>query len=241
MRYGMSGAERRRRRRRWALAAKTGLFLGLFGGVGVFGYQMGVEQLKAREALLEAELTELQTAKAALEATVSKLQTDVAVAKLRARDFEERYAAEAPQGEARRLLDLAKERLAAGISAERLAFVISSASEPRDCGKPEIKRFIVLTPLYKGANSSVGFAEGRITITADGPSAKNEQGDAEAWFDAAQPITVRFTVIGGDQSKTTGQLPLHHAVMLNDGEYRFSVVEEQRGFVQITAQRCAAP
>ena len=46
----------------------------------------------------------------------------------------------------------------------------------------------------------------------------------EAWFDPAKPVTVFFTRLGGETTSTVGVLPLHHAVVVGDLEYRFSVV-----------------
>jgi len=53
---------------------------------------------------------------------------------------------------------------------------------------------------------------------------------------------VHFSRLGGETSKATAKLPLHHSVVLGDHEYRFTVTAgNSRGFVNVTADRCTFP
>jgi hypothetical protein len=118
--------------------------------------------------------------------------------------------------------------------------VPSRRAEPENCvDDPDTKRFIVRTPLQKGANDSVSFHG--ITVTASGESAVNESGQVEAWFDIDKPLSVAFTQLGGEAKAKTGLLPLHHALIVQDKEYRFTLTAGPRGFVLVTGQRCAYP
>ena len=85
------------------------------------------------------------------------------------------------------------------------------------------------------------FAEGAVTITASGEAARNAQGQPVAWFDPAKPVTAVFSHLGGESSETNGVLPLHHAIVVGDTEYRFSLVSGARAFVQVTGEACPFP
>ena len=63
----------------------------------------------------------------------------------------------------------------------------------------------------------------------------------DATFDPAKPVTVFFTRLGGETTSTVGVLPLHHAVVVGDLEYRFSVVAGSRSFAEVTGQSCVYP
>ncbi len=82
----------------------------------------------------------------------------------------------------------------------------------------------------------------RITVTALGESARNQEGQVEAWFDPAQAVTLRLVQLGGKTTVRKGKLPIHTSVVVKDKEYLYSVVEgTQRGFVEITGDRCNYP
>jgi hypothetical protein len=137
------------------------------------------------------------------------------------------------------LLDRVKEKLDAGVDIERLQFLVDAATNtPRCSEQPASKRFMVQTLLFAGANDSVVFADGTITVTARGESAVDADGKAEAWFDPAQPIKLILTLIGGKVSEVSGKLPLHTSVVVGDHEHRFTATAGPQGFVQVTGERC---
>jgi hypothetical protein len=202
-----------RRRRFWWGAFKWTVGVGLVAAAGVSAYQSGsvvaeldVVKLKEEIARLSQTVVDLQREKAELQATVK-------AAERRTEEWRHRYQENVPTGEMRELLEIARRKVAAGVEPSRLAFVIGAAEQERDCDDaPVTKRFIAQTPLYKGANDSVSFADNAITVTAEGRSATDAEGNAEAWFDPAQPVTVRFTQLGGKSSEVSANLPLHHSV-----------------------------
>ena len=103
------------------------------------------------------------------------------------------------------------------------------------------RRFLLQTPLYNGANRSVSFANNTVTVEGEGESARDSDGKPEAWYDPAKPVRIRFTMIGGETSEVSGKLPLHHSVVADGAEQRFSVVAGERGFVEIVGDRCRFP
>lgn len=232
---------RRRRTLRWRVI-KALLVLALLLAAGLFAYetgsmlaQMPVRDLEQQVARLNQDIEALRQANAQLDATAKAAKESEAA-------WQQRYEADAPMGESKELFNLLRDRMAAGVEARRLAFVIGATSNGRTCGDgAATKRFMVKTPLYQGANDQVSFGRETITITAEGANAVNAAGKAEGWFDPAKPVTVRFTEIGGKTSVKTGTLPLHHAMVAGGQEYRFTVVKGPTGFVKVSGKRCKFP
>ncbi len=232
------GRMRDRRRRRWSFLRLV-VVLAIIGALGFYAYETGSGLAQRDVQRLRTELVTLNDEAADLRKENAVLRVAVATANRSAAQWEKRYAGDVPTGKPKEFLDRIQEKLAAGISAERLALVIDAASDDGDCaGKPLTKRFILPTPLYQGAAGSVGFANNAITITGEGLPSVNEDGRPEAWFDPAQPATIIFTLLGGKRSQVKGALPLHHSVIVDKTEYRFSIVAGDRGFVKVTGDRC---
>jgi len=232
---------RRRRRARWTVA-KWVIALGLIVGAGIYAYDRGNRIAQTQVTDLEREIAALSQRIADLEAENARLRADQIVAQQRVEEAKALYARDVPTGRVAALLGQLRDKLEAGVDQERLEFLIASAANPRTCDEqPTTKRFLVRTPLYQGANDSVGFADGTITVTATGEAATDAEGRVEAWFDPAKPITLQLTRIGGDVVQETGQLPLHAALVAGGSEYRFTAVEGPQGFVQVTGDRCDYP
>ena len=243
MSLGLSESKNRRRRQRRLRMAKWLFVLAVLFGAGLFAYQTGSWLARQEVIRLEEQIEGLQATIDDLREDKRALETRLEEAKARATNWRERYEAEVPEGTRKELLDLVQTRLEAGVAADRLAFVISEAANERQCDAgPATKRFLVQTPLSTGANGSVSFADGTVTVTAQGASATDAQGNPEAWYDPAEPVTARFTRPGGDASEASGKLPLHHSVVVDGSEHRFTLVDaEARGFVNVTWERCAYP
>lgn len=241
MTLGLYDSERRYRRRVWTGFVKFILFILFVLGVGLFAYQMGVEQLKDRDAGLRDEVTQLARQKGELELFATQMREVAHTAEARANDLEQRLQTEVPSGELAKLVQLAAERLNAGVTADRLAFVIAAAQNKRNCQQPETKRLQPSSPIYKSPNRSVSFASSTITVTGDGQSARDAAGNSEGWFDPAQPVTLHITPQGGKESVVTGVLPLHQSVVVDNTEYRFTAVAGSRSFIEVTSDRCGYP
>ncbi len=233
---------RRRQRFRWNFL-KWLISLGLLAGAGYFAYDAGSSLSKQELDSLSQRVAEYETRTDSLQREAAQLRYTLEDAESRMAEQQARYERDVPQGQIAALLTLAKEKLQQGVTPDRLAFLISSASNERDCDKaPITKRFVVKTPLYTGGNDWVAFADSTITVTAVGPSAINAEGKAESWFDPGQSITVSFTHIGGKTSRKTAALPFQHALVVGDREYRFQVVAgDKRGFVVVSGDSCSFP
>lgn len=241
MTLGLYDYDRRRRRRSWMRLFKMLLLLAVLLGIGLFSYQMGIEQIKGREVGLRRENAGLQVRNAELERLVDTLRETARMAEVRADELETRLRRELPQGELARLTKLIAERLTAGVDADRLAFLIDMTSIPRDCEPAETKRFILPTPLYHGSNTAVGFADGAVTVSGEGAAAQNEEGQPEGWFDPQQPVAIHFTRTDGTRTTATGMLPLKQSLVIDMTEHRFTVDAGAHSFVEVTAERCSFP
>ncbi|MDH3920118.1 MAG: hypothetical protein OEU25_18295, partial [Rhodospirillales bacterium] len=216
--------------------------LGLLLAAGLFAYETGSIAALQPVNRLEKQVAELSRTLTALQDKNTELSAAAESAQNRETEWQQRYQAEVPTGHSKDLFELIRDRMAAGVEPKRLAFVIEATGNLRSCDRnPTTKRFLVQTPLYKGANDSVSFGGETVTITARGPNATNPEGNAEAWFDPAKPLTVRFTEIGGGATEKTGKLPMHHSVVVRDSEYRFAIQRGPQGFVKVTGERCKFP
>lgn len=235
--------QRRAERRRRFRVARWLLVVAMIAGLGVVSYQTGAKIAQGRVGGLEEEITRLSTRERDLGERAARLEVELAAARAELARWQARYQADVPTGKARELLALTGDLLDKGVPPERIGMMIKAAGRKLDCvGEPATRRFLVRTPLYRGANDAVTFADNAITVTAAGASAKDANGNPEAWFDPAQPVTVSFVGLGGEPSKVSGLLPLHHAMVWNGAEYRFSIIAtDRRGFVNASADRCTLP
>ena len=210
-------------------------------GLGVIAYRSGSELARQDVSHLQNANTELSEQITLLTQSNKRLEALAKASQAREREWRDRHSQEVPTGKAKDLLALIQAHLAAGANPERLELFISAGARPPVCDNdPRTKRFLVRTPLYEGPNDAVTFAANTLTVTAAGESAIDAAGNREAWFDPSKPITLRVIALDGRRSETAGPLPLHHAVVSGDWEYRFSVVNgASRGFVRVTADRCA--
>lgn len=232
---------RRRRRMRWVIV-KWVITLSAITTAGVFAYQSGSMLAQRQVTSLAGEIEDLTAKVDALQRENTDLRANVIVAEQRLDEANARYQKDVPTGRTAMLLERLQDKLEAGVTLERLEFLIDSAANPRECEDlGATKRFLVQTPLYQGANDSVSFANATVTVTALGESATDAEGKVEAWYDPAKPIKVYFTEIGGKVTETAGKLPLHESVVIGEHEYRYTVTAGARGFVQVTGDRCNYP
>jgi len=242
MTFGLSDPARRRRRRLWGRVARFLFLLACLLVVAVFSYRVGVERAQEDVGGLRTRIAALAGTNARLARERDQAVAERAAALARAKAVQARYDREVPTGPSKALVALLKRRLAEGVPAERLGFVIGAATAEAKCDADTVtKRFIVQTPLYNGPNGAVSFGDNAITVTGEGESARDAGGNPEAWYDPAAPVTLHFIHVGGEAMSVNGKLPLHHSVVLGDTEYRFTVLEGARGFVKVAANRCAYP
>ena len=209
--------------------------------LALFAFQLGIEDERTRQGRLADESAKLAEASQQAVQANAQLRSQLQAAQVRLKDVEGILGSTPKVSEAARILmpTIEKKKLAEGADPKRLADAMAAIDKPRDCEAPESKRFLVKTALTAdGPNTSVGFANGLLTVSGLGTAAKNAEGRIEAWFEPAEPITIRFTQIGGRTVETAGKLPLHHTLSAGPIEHRFSVMAAARGFVQVTSERC---
>jgi cell division protein FtsB len=241
MSWGFRDARRTERRRRRLAVLKFFSVLAGMLALGGIAYTSGAELVRVELAALHEETRRLNATITALNARIAELDAARQAALAREAEANARYQRDVPTGTTREMQQLMQARIAAGVPAERLRFLLATATAGNKCeNRPQTRRFMVRTPQTRAATASVSF-EGT-TITADGEAAVSEAGAPQAWFDPAKPLTLTFTQLGGARSEARGTLPLHHAVVRGDTELRFSATEaDVRGFITITADRCEYP
>jgi len=235
----------RRQRRRQAVMQVVRWVLVLVGvGIAaVVAYQTGRAQNQAELERLSGEVTDLERQIVdAREAALMARERERA-ARERAHAIAERYQRDVPTGDRRDLLTLIDRRLEDGVGVPRLRFVLAEVRPREDCAEAvETKRFLLTTPVAVSRDNSVTFGDGRITVTGQGTAARDDSGRPEAWFDPAQPVSIRFLKLDGAVRLAEGMLPLTHRLVDGEREWRFRVrPHAERGFVEVAAQTCAFP
>lgn len=238
-----SFSDTRRRRRRtlyWRLL-RTLLAVTVIVAVAGYSYQVGMSASQARSAKLEADLVRFQDSNLELRdrLALSLQRSDQAESALET--LRQRYAEDVPQGALAVLMAQVEAQRQAGVEVERLAFMIEAAAREAACdGLPATKRFVPRTVVSTGPVSFVRFDE-RVTVTGSGEAARSAEGLAEAWFDPAAPVRLDFRTLSGEVATVEGVVPLSHRMVVDEREYRFSVVAGERSFIEITAQSCTFP
>lgn len=234
-------SERRYRRRVWGGLVRFVIFVGVVVAAAMTAYEFGAEDIEGQRRLHQEQLLEFEQARSAAEQEAANLRVEVEKARLAVEEWERRYEADVPTGDRLALLGLVSERLAAGVDPERLAFLIKAAEDKRDCEEVETKRFLVRTPLYDGANTSVTFANEAVAVTGSGESETTDTGLPQAWYDPEKPVSLVFTRIDGQRTEISGTLPLQQSVVHDGVEHHFLIRPGARGFAQVAAERCAYP
>lgn len=241
-----SGSTRldRRRRERWrGVLLRLLLHGGVLALVAWWAYGMGGDRAENRNRTLEDRVAGLTSDNRVLReetdtALAARVRADERLAELR-----RRYRTDVPTGDEREALTVIRRRLGDGVPLARLVEVTSAAQTDPDCASEvTTRRFLLQTPLSRGASAAVGFADNAIVITGTGESARDSAGNPEAWFDATAPVRIAFTAPGGAESVSEGPLPRHHAVVIGAKAHNFTITEaDVRGFVNVTEQVCDYP
>lgn len=232
---------RRKRQRRWQLLKWVAVFAGILAA-GFYSYETGSRLTERAVERLEEEIEVLNTRIQELEQDNDRLAEAARTAKVNVQEWQQRYRKDIPSGELKSLYERLRQKLANGVPSDRLSFVLDQTSDRKDCANDvETKRFYVKTPLYEGGNDAVGFADSTIIVTAKGANSTDSSGNQRARYDPAQAVVIRFARLGGEAVEAQGVLPLHHAMVIGDKEYRFSVVAGEAGMVKVTAGNCPFP
>lgn len=232
-----------RYRRRSAQRAMSAAFvigiIALLIGFGFWiGKQFGVQEnanLNMRIKLLEAESLDLEN-------TLTETRVEAQTANLRYKQLQESYKDIISEGPMEELIMMLKTQIEEGMDPQRLAFVIRSARPPSNCSDPETRRFVVSTPAYQGADSTISIADGQLRIKGSGISARNKNGKPEAWYDPAKRIKITFSPTAqGVSEEKSAVMPLKHSMVIGNREYRFTISEGARSFAKVTFDSCDYP
>lgn len=224
-------------------AQRTASLLGMLAVILIsilIGFWLG-KQFGAQHLItLKDEVSALEVERDELQEKMTDLSAAAQTANTRFKQLQEEVSNIIPEGPMQDLVTLVGEQLKQGMDAERLAFVIRSARPPTGCVDPDSKRFVVLTPAFKGPKSIAKIADGLIEVTGSGSSARNEKKLPEAWYDPSKKVEITFTHDGKQEVKN-GILPLRHSIVVNNREYRFTIEAGARSFAKVTYDSCAYP
>jgi outer membrane murein-binding lipoprotein Lpp len=240
--FGAASGRRRKRWSWWSLV-RLALVLGLLLLGTSSAYQVGVSQSATELARLRRDVQELQEANRQLTERTAAAEQRAAMVVARVTQAERSFEARMPSGDAKRLLGIVESKLRGGIDPERIAFVLAQVDRPRNCEpRTETKKLQPRTTLSTAPLSAVTFLNDRVTVTGQGATARNAAGQPETFFDAAQPVELRFTKIGGGVETARGMLPLTHALVVGDRELLFAArIGDKPGIIDFTMQSCAYP
>lgn len=241
MSYGLNSYQRKNRQKARMRLLLQGLVLLAVVAFSAFSYSFGERQMSARIAQQMDEVAELKRDRESLHKQVIDLQAADLVNQQKIADLEALYRREIPDEAHAGLVRLMRDRIAAGVTVDRMGIILAAAENPRNCRGREGKRFMLSTPLNQGTNSSATFGGGAVTVSGDGQTSTAPDGKAEAWYDPGKPVSMKFRLIGGHVSVAEGILPLQHTVIDDTTEYRFTVEAGPRGFVTVTSDLCDYP
>lgn len=214
------------------------LFLVIFG----CGYWVGGMRFQQNIYILQEEKRILNEGSELTQGEMIDLRAEAQTANVRLEQLKASYEELLSDGPMRDIVTLVRKQVDQGVDVERLKSVILSARPPQNCSDPESRRFVAITPVYKGPSSVASINGGVISVFGQGVSSKNSNGKREAWFDPAQPISVMFKAKGSAKVETKkGVLPLHHSMIIKGKEYRFTITAGAKSFVKVTFDHCDYP
>ena len=217
---------------------RTLLVCGLLAVTLICGYMIGQQRQKLALDQTKIVLRDVRERADHSESAMTSLRSKNETLTIELQQLKNTYQNQIPQGDLLSVMNLVQEQLDKGMGVERISQIIRAARPPQNCSAPISKRFILSTPAYEGPESKITFAEGAITVSGNGESSINTSSAKEAWFDAGKKVKITFTQPGGMQEIKEGILPIHHSIIRNDKEYRFSVSEGPRSFVVVTSDSC---
>jgi hypothetical protein len=165
---------------------------------------------------------------------------------------------EVPVGAAKQMLDLARERLTAGVRPERIASALQRAENARNCEPVGLRRVTVKLPMVLTPSANPPPTAGaraapapvipqpttiseQLTLLIEGQAGQDANGLPLQTFDPAAPIHLRFVSAGAKLPDIEGKLPFSHVLFTNSWEYRLALSAAPRGQVTLVVERCPFP
>lgn len=240
MAFGRFDYELNPRRRMWVGILKWTAGFVAFSSVALFSYQFAIERMKTREVKREKEVQVLGQQIAELQTGLAQSQQTARQAESRIHELEARLAKDVPTGNRARLLQFVDERLAAGVTFDRLALVLAHTRMPTNCANTDTKRLTVSGPHMRTSGRVTSFANGNINITAEGETLRERAGETS--FDPARPVTIKIAFNSGTkEAAVVGILPLKHSLVLNNKELRFTFTAGSRSTIEAAVESCEFP
>jgi len=232
MRYTTIRSRERTRRRNamFFRLAKYIIAIIAIVGIGYSSYESGLWLAERKVVGLREDLAATTRKLEDTERARDEAQARLAKANDEIRAGQRKYDADVPTGAPAELLKLAKERLAAGLSAERLADAMRNAQASAPCeGRPLTRRFAVRAGAQAVPEDTTTFFDGLITLQAS-----LQPGD-----DANRGVSVVFTRPNAQPVTAAGKLPLRQSIFLDNSELRFTIAaSDLRGYVTATVNAC---
>jgi hypothetical protein len=218
----------RRRRLLWRAAWPLLIALGLVA-LGYSAYQSGTMLAEGRVRELSRRIDDLSGQLAASRGDNERLQAGVAEAKRAQQDMQGRYDKDVPKGELADLDGVARERLAQGVPAARLAQVLRDASDTRACDTHATRKRFEITTGKRTPDDTAGFLEGLVQVTAALPAGAS---------DPARTVVTVDSAWANEPEKLTG-LPAHQDIVVNNLLLHL-VVEPNSlaGYASVTLSTC---
>ncbi len=238
--YNTRKRYRQRARERLSFFIKASLVILVIGLIAIW---VGKNYSSGQSSSLQQKITEQNKEIQTLQEDLLSARADSQTAMSRYVQLREEVSKELPnEGPLRELVALIRERLDEGMDPERLRFILESARPPRNCVDAAIKRFVVIIPNYKGPESGITLGEDDvISVAGKGIAAKNDEGEDEAWFDPAKPVSITFSTSSGLSETKEGVFPIYHSLVVGDKEYRFTIDEGTQSFAKVTFDHCDYP
>lgn len=238
--YNYNPNERYRRRSKQRTTS-TLMMTFLVCAIAGLSFWFGMLRGEQRIISVQLENKKLQEQSDILQQEMTQTRAEAQTANIRLEQMRASYEEVIPEGPMQDLTLLLKKQLDEGIDPKRMEFIIRSARPPQNCTEPETRRFVVLTPAYQGPESKVSLLSDAIVITGEGKSARNDKGNSEAWFDPALSVQISFQQKDGKKEIKEGVLPLHHSMIYDGKEYRFTIAPGAQSFAKITFDSCDYP
>lgn len=207
---------------------------------GLIGFWMGKQYGAEQLISAQTKVASLMQTEKEQQDRITELSTVAQTANMRFEKLKETVESTTPIGKAKDLIQIINQELEKGANPDRIAFLIKSGRPPTGCVEPDIKRFVVATPLYKGPVSEVSIADNAIKIRANGFSAKGDKGQSEVWYDPERPIEVTF-IYGDKRELKKGVMPLRKTIVVGNREYRFTIEAGAQSFAKVIFDSCNYP
>ncbi|MFY7962034.1 MAG: hypothetical protein ACOVVK_18305 [Elsteraceae bacterium] len=251
---GQGFHDERRRRSQFVRLLLGVLMLGAFLALLTLAYMVG---LREQALELEEQQRETQGLRLVLERE-RQARAEVTAARDAALNeaaaLRQRIQNEVPVGVAKQMLDLARERLAAGVRPERVASALQRAENAKNCEPAAARRLTVRSPPPPPPPVAPGVRAPpppivpqpttigeQLTLLVEGQAARDANGQALPVFDPAEAVQLRLVAAGAKQPDVEGKLPLSHVLFTGAWEYRLALSAAQRGQVTLVIERCPFP